>query len=436
MTTSPQVEVQVSSIVQSALRSNLMNAYDNPMAVFIDLEIVEANIASLRSAFPDSVSVLHAFAVKANPLVGLLAMIREAGMGCEVASPGEFALAVAAGLDPEEIVFDAPAKRTADIERALSLGVTINVDNFQELERIAEVRSRTPTTSRIGLRVNPQIGTGAILSTSTASATSKFGVPIGSVAARAEVIRAFIDHPWLTALHVHSGSQGVELELNARCIQAVTELADEIDSKIGESRIDTIDIGGGMSVDFSDSHAVSDFAGFVSAVQSVSPTTLDGRRRIITEFGRSIIAKAGFTVSYVEATKDMGDRRIAITHAGVNVAARTVYHPEEWPLRISVMDPHGSVKLSPELRQDIAGPCCFAGDVIAWQRSMSELERGDLVALLDTGGYYATAPYSYNSMPMPGIYGVRSSSGEHRFVTLRRPQTLDEIVAVNSANSA
>ena len=57
-------------------------------------------------------------------------------MGCEVASPGELEQALRAGFEAENIVYDEPAKTRAVLEKVLELGIGLNIDNFQEFERV------------------------------------------------------------------------------------------------------------------------------------------------------------------------------------------------------------------------------------------------------------------------------------------------------------
>lgn len=420
-----------SKVIQAAVAAGLMDKDDLTLAAFMDLAGIEENISVLTDSFPGQADVLHAFASKANPLPPLLKVIREAGMGCEVASPGELGLAVASGFSPDQIVFDAPAKRSTDIRRALELGVKINVDNLAELDSVAGFREQLGSTSEIGVRVNPVIGAGTIASTSTASATSKFGVPISEGPTKERLIEAFVKYPWLSMLHVHTGSQGMGMDLVSRGIEKVVDFADEVDAAAGRQQIHTIDIGGGLTVDFTqDAPAHGRFPDYVSAVVQRVPRLFDGSRKIITEFGRSIVAKHGFTASFVESTKQVEDRSIALTYAGANVAARTVYQPETWPLRVRALDSSGAPKTGVAVPQDIAGPLCFAGDVVASQCMLPQLAAGDLVLLLDTGGYYASAPYGYNSMPQPGVYGYRfTEDGEVEFTVLRKPESVEELVA-------
>src|SRR6185437_17010242 len=98
--------------------------------------------------------------------------------------------------------------------------------------------------------------------------------------------------------------------------------------------------------------------------------------------------------THVEYTKEVGGRRIAITHAGAQVATRTIFMPEAWPLRVQAFDAAGAPKPTSEVfSYDVAGPCCFAGDLLARDRPLPALDPGDIVAVLDTGAYYASNPF-------------------------------------------
>lgn len=407
-----------------------------PVAGLLDITGVRASAASLRAAF-DAVTapgteVLHAFAVKATPLVPVLRLLREAGIGAEVASPGELALARAAGVAPARTVLDSPAKTGAELREALALGIAVNADNPQELARIDALVASAPTTSPIGIRVNPQIGAGSIGALSTATATSKFGVALRDEGAREWVVRAYLDRPWLTRLHTHSGSQGVPLELMAQGVRAAYELAEEINEAAGRRQIDTLDIGGGLPVNFASDEETPDYATYAELLAASVPGLFDGRYGLVTEFGRSLLAKHGTILARVEYTKESGGRPIAVTHAGVQVATRTVYAPASWPLRIAAYDAQGRRRTGPDVAQDVAGPACFSGDLLAENHALPLLEAGDYAAALDTGAYYFAQHYSYNSLVRPGVYGFGAAgdtNGGVRFATVRAPQTVEEIVA-------
>lgn len=419
--------------VRAAVEQRLLGP-GTPIVALLDVPGIRASAAALRAAF-DAVTapgtpVLHAFAVKATPLVPVLRLLHEQGIGAEVASPGELALARAAGVPPAQTVLDSPAKTSAELREALALGIAVNADNPQELHRIdATVRS-VGTASPIGIRVNPQVGGGSIEALSTATATSKFGIALRDEGAREWIVRAYADRPWLTRLHAHSGSQGIPLSLMARGVAETYALAEEINRRVGRRQIDTLDIGGGLPVNFASDATAPTYAQYARLLAEAVPGLFDGRYGLVTEFGRSLLAKHGTVVARVEYTKSAGGRAVAVTHAGVQVAARTVYAPALWPLRIAAYDAKGRPKAGPDVVQDIAGPACFAGDLLAEARALPLFEQGDHAAVLDTGAYYFAHHYAYNSLARPGIYGFApGGEGGVRFAVVREPQTLDEIVA-------
>ncbi len=411
---------------------------DQPVVGLLDVTGIRRSAAGLRAAFATpGVAVTHTFAVKAASLVPVLRLLHAEGIGCEVASPGELALARAAGVPAGLTVLDSPAKTAAELREALALGIAVNADNPEELARLDALVAARPTTSPIGLRVNPQIGGGSIDAMSTATPTSKFGVGLRDPGAEEWILRAFADRPWLTRLHSHVGSQGCPLKLLAEGVRATYELAERVNAAAGRQQIETLDIGGGLPVNFGSEQATPSFAEYADLLRATVPGLFDGRYGIVTEFGRSLLAKHGTILARVEYAKSAGGRPIAVTHAGAQVATRTVFAPAAWPIRVAALDPHGHPKQGAPVVQDVAGPCCFAGDIVAEARPLPPLLQGDLVALLDTGAYYFSTHFSYNALPRPGVHGyVGHADGTIRFATVREPQTLAQITAENGAAHA
>ncbi|MDX6361030.1 MAG: diaminopimelate decarboxylase [Streptomyces sp.] len=426
--------------VRAAVEQGLLGTAA-PIVALLDVPGIRASAAALRTAFEavtaPGTPVLHAFAVKATPLVPVLRLLREQGIGAEVASPGELALTRAAGIPPARTVLDSPAKTPAELREALALNIAVNADNPQELARIDGLVRSAATRSPLGIRVNPQVGGGSIEALSTATATSKFGVALRDEGAREWIVQAYLDRPWLTRLHAHSGSQGMPLSLLAQGVAETYALAEEINGRIGRRQIDTLDIGGGLPVNFGSEATAPTYEQYARLLAEAVPGLFDGRYGLVTEFGRSLLAKHGTVLARVEYTKSAGGRSIAVTHAGVQIAARTVYAPAAWPLRIAAYDAKGRPKPGPDVVQDVAGPACFAGDLLAEGRALPLLEQGDHAAVLDTGAYYFAHHYAYNSLARPGIYGFApDGEGGVRFTVVRKPQTLDEIVAESGGDHA
>ncbi|MFJ9810624.1 diaminopimelate decarboxylase [Streptomyces sp. NPDC101158] len=425
---------KVRNTLRQATAEGLLG-HDRPVAGFIDVQGVRDSVTALHAAFAPVPDVLHAFAVKACPLVPVLRLLADTGMGCEVASPGETRLALAAGFPPERIVLDSPAKTRAEIADALVRGIALNADNLGELDRIDALRPQD-SRSVIGLRINPQVGGGSIVAMSTATPHSKFGVALEDPGVRDRVHEAFLRRPWLTRLHAHVGSQGCPLPLIAQGVAALHRLAEEINARVGRRQVTSLDLGGGLPVNFAGDEVTPTYQDYVRALTDTEPALLDGRYGIVTEFGRSLLAKNGFTAAVVEYVKTSGGRRIALTHAGAQVAARTVFMPEAWPVRITAHAPDGTPRTTPVVPQDIAGPLCFTGDVVAHERPLPELAEGDLVVLHDTGAYYFSAPWAYNSLPRPGVYGFLHREEAVTFAMARAPQTMEELAAEGGARHA
>ena len=352
-------------IMQAAVRQGLLSE-KRLLAGFLDIEGIIQTVASLQNAFGKN--CMHTFAAKANCLQQVLCLLRLQGMGCEVASPGELYQALAAGFPADMIVFDSPAKTQWEIDYALERGIALNIDNFQEFERVNQALTAQSSTSVIGFRINPQVGVGTIAAMSTATYTSKFGV--GLEDNRERLLKAYVDNPWLTSIHTHIGSQGCPFELVAHGIGKTVALAEEINRTVGRQQVEVIDIGGGLTVNFASEEVRPSFDDYAQFLRDSVPALFSGKYRIVTEFGRSVMAKNGFIAARVEYTKVTGDRHIAITHAGAQTATRTVFMPDMWAIRISAFDNQGRLKTGEKVTQDVAGPCCFAGDILAQNRPL------------------------------------------------------------------
>jgi diaminopimelate decarboxylase len=418
------------AVARAAVANGLVGG-ETLLAGFVDLGGMRSAVGALRESFPDH--FVHAFAAKAGCLEGILRRLHGLGMACEVASPGELAQAMAAGFPPEQIVFDSPAKTRGEIEVALRHGMTLNVDNFQELDRVdAAMRQLGSSRAVVGVRINPQVGVGTIAAMSTATRTSKFGIALDDPGNRRRIVESYLARPWLTCVHTHVGSQGCPLELIAGGVGKAVALAKEINAAVGRQQVTTVDIGGGLPVNFESDEVSPSYAEYAAILRENVPALFSGEFKVITEFGRSIMAKNGFIIGRVEYTKVTGGRHIAITHAGAQVATRTVFMPELWPIRVSALDPHGRPKVGDKVAQDVAGPCCFAGDIIASRRLLPLLEPEDWVLLHDTGAYYFSTPFVYNSLPRVAVHGFDGEGDQIRFELLRKEETVAEVVAATA----
>jgi diaminopimelate decarboxylase len=395
-----EVEALVGALRRAGTWSDASKA-----AQVVDLRRMHHRVDELVDAFPSD--TLHAVAIKAMPLVAVLERLVAQGVGLEAASWEEVALARAAGCPGERIVFDGPAKTDAELRQALDLGCWLNADHPRELERLAEAGA--PGDARVGIRVNPGIGAGSIGFTSTVARGSKFGVPIEDAPALVERF------PFVSGLHVHTGSQGCGLDLLSAAAHRTAEVVDALD-------LDWLDVGGGLPVRYTDADpeppTVADWA------ESLSQLPGWGRRKLLTEVGRHIHAGGGITLSRIEAVKDLDGTPLLIVHVGADLLLRRVYRPDDWDHEFVVLDPSGRPRSGPLQPTKIGGPLCFSGDLLTRGRDMPQAHEGDLLLIRDTGAYTLSMWSRHCSRGLPPVYGVQ----DDRVSTLYRGESAADVV--------
>jgi len=392
---------------------------EDTAALFYDLSGLDARFDQIREAFP--AGALHAVAVKAAPLPPLLARLAARGAGLEAASLPELHLALAAGCPPQRVVFDSPAKTVPELREALALGVHLNADNFQELERLDALIGPDAPAGSIGLRINPQVGQGTIAATSLAGEYSKFGEP---ACKRDEIIEAFVRRPWLTGLHMHVGSQGCGLDLFTRGVRTLLSLREDINAACGRVQVDRVDIGGGLPVAYAPGQCAPTVAGYAKSLRSECPGLFDAGLRVFTEFGRYLFANQGFAVSRVEYVKVQPCHRTAVIHLGADMFPRTCYDPGTWRHELVAAGPDGALKTGPESPWHVAGPLCFSGDFLARSRLLPELSPGDFLIVLDAGAYTMAMWSRYNSRQMPMVLGFEGG----RLSVLKERESLERVL--------
>jgi len=418
----------MSSLFSIALKDKTIIGPDDSAVMFYNLSSVKERIDGIRNLFPQT--ALHAIAVKANPLTKILSKIKSTGVGAEVASLPEMHLAEMAGFVSETIVFDSPCKTKAEIEYALKAGIHLNADSFDELDRIDEILKAVPSKSIVGLRINPQVGTGTIKSTSVAGAISKFGVPINDN--REKIIAYFLKYDWLKGIHLHIGSQGCPVALLIDGIRKVLDLAIEINEKLklnsNQKHIEVFDIGGGFPVSYYPGTTPVAMDQYLAMLKDSCAELFNGRFRLITEFGRYIYANAGWVASRVEYVKREPGYNIIMTHVGADLFLRKSYCPEDWHHQITVVDKDGILKTGTDKNKYmVAGPLCFAGDVIARDLELPVVTEGDYILIHDAGAYTLSMWSRYNSRQMPKVIGYSGENAAFELEIIKERETKEDL---------
>lgn len=412
----------LAALTRRALAAGLFT--DQRAVLFHDLDLLAARVAALQQAFPAHTT--HAVAVKAMPVVPVLRQLVRLGAGLECASIEEVHLALAAGCACDQVVFDSPAKTVEEIAFALSRGLHLNADNFDELARIDALLAQHPEWAGravVGLRVNPQVGPGRIAITSVGHAVSKFGVPLDE--SRGEIVAAFRRWPWLRALHIHVGSQGVTLEQLVEAAHRLFGLVEEVEAATAPGRVTHLDVGGGLPVAYLGGDAPPSLRRYTERLRAELPELMGGRFKLLTEFGRAVHANCGAALSRVEYVKTVGGVRMVVAHLGADFLVRPAYHPQDWRHEFVLLDAEGRLKEGPAAPCAVVGPLCFGGDVIGRDVVLSNTaSAGDLLLIRDVGAYTLGMWSRHCSRGQPRLIGARAESLE----VLREAQSVEDIV--------
>jgi diaminopimelate decarboxylase len=415
---------RIEKIFQKAIREHWIREEDTAV-MFHDLDYLRERILHLCSLFP--ANTLHALAIKANPLIRIMEFTRNVSpqIGVEAASIGEVKLALHCSYDASRIIYDSPVKTHSELEEALNMGIALNIDNLAELDRVGEILEKRSTSSKIGIRVNPQVGTGSIAESSVAGEYSKFGVPVRQH--RMKLLEVFKEKPWLTGLHLHVGSQGCPLELLVEGVRVIDELRKEIVQITGlENRIQFVDIGGGMPVRYTSDQHVPTMQEYADLLRSEVPELFTLHSSLFTEFGRWVFVNSGWTASRVEYVKKDPGINTAMIHTGADLFVRECLNPHDWRHEYSVLDKTGKLKTGrSDSLWNLAGPLCFSGDILAKNVPLPEIEEGDYIIIHDTGGYTFSMWSRYNSRNTPRILGYRDGD----FEILKERESMDQIIS-------
>lgn len=344
---------------------------------------LERHARVFREAVPTGSEV--AFAIKANPNLGVLRVLAREGYGADVVSGGELARALAAGMPARRIVFSGVGKTAPELTRAIDSGIgQVNI----ELEAEGHVLSGLATARGLRMpaviRVNPDVDAGTHAKISTGRAENKFGIPISEAPAIFARLAALpgLD---LRGIAVHIGSQLKDLAPLEAAFHRIGRLV--ADLRAAGHGITHVDLGGGLGVPYRGDEQVvapADYGAMVARVTSGWGVTL------MFEPGRVICGNAGVLVTRVIYVKPGSAAPHVIVDAAMNDLLRPALY-DAWHDIVAVC-PSGERMVA-----NVAGPVCETGDTFARDREMDALAPGDLAAFRTAGAYGATMASTYNS---------------------------------------
>lgn len=341
------------------------------------------------------------FASKACPCAPVIRVIAGEGLGCDVASVGELTIALAAGVDPEHVLLHGNAKSDEDLAAALEAGVGLividNDDDVTRLERLA------PARQRVLVRVNPSVPGATHAAMDTGSPEAKFGVAIHDAPALLERAAATPGLE-LLGLHVHIGSQLLDLDGFGRAAEAIAALG----------RFPVYDLGGGLGIAYRPQERAPSVEDYADATVKALHDHLDSQASLIVEPGRSVVGRSMVTLYSVVTVK-----RGARTHVAVNGGMGDNLEPMLYGQRFApaILD-----RDRPPETCELVGHHCESGDVLVPSATLATPEVGDLVVMPATGAYCYSLQNNYNGARRPPVVFCRD--GDAR-LAVRREELQD-----------
>jgi len=359
------------------------------------------------------------YSVKANGNLGVLRVLKQLGAGADIVSVGELRRVLAAGFDPDGIVFSGVGKTPAELEEAIRAGVGfINVESTSELDTLFAVAKNVKKPANVGIRVNPDVATETPHPyTRTGEKTTKFGVPFDEVVTVGSRIAA---EPLLKlrGLAMHIGSQITDVAPYHRGTVKLLELVTALRAS-GIDGLEALDVGGGLGVRYHNEKAPTPKAFADAVVPAVKAAGLG----LLCEPGRFLVANAGVLLAKALYRKHAGGKDFVIVDAGMSDFVRPSHynaHHEIVPLKDGK---RGEEVVS------IVGPICESGDFLALDRKMPVIMPGEAMAVLGTGAYGFVMSSTYNQRPRPPEVLVE---GDRYFVSRPR-ETLDDLLRGETA---
>jgi diaminopimelate decarboxylase len=389
--------------------ADLAERFGTPLYVY-DFEVIDRQVVALRAALPDAVEL--AYAVKANPALAVVAHLGRHGLGADVASGGELATALRAGVPAERIVMTGPGKRDDELRAAVAARIrAVTVESPAELARLetaAEAAGhRQPVLLRAAVSEGDRLERVRLVGDNGAG---KFGMDASDLAASARRA-AGSESLDLLGLHAFGASNVLDAGDLVQHIADTAAAARQLAQACGVT-LRLVDAGGGLGIPYEPHQESLDLvrlgAGIAEITKGWPDDPILAGASLLLEPGRFLVGPAGAYLARVVDRKSVDGAVVVILDGGVHHLLRPALVGQEHRIRSfgSVGRASSASRLVPIT---VAGPLCSGLDVFSQDAVMSPPDVGDLMAILDVGAYGFTESMPlFLSHPIPAEVAVRA----------------------------
>jgi diaminopimelate decarboxylase len=388
-----------------------------------------------RSAFAEG-DVFYAG--KALLCKAIVRLVEQEGLGLDVCTGGELAVALAAGMPAARIKLHGNNKSEAELRRALAAGVGwIVLDSFDEIDRLTRLAADLALRPRVMVRVTVGVEAHTHEFIATAHEDQKFGFSLAGGAAERAIARLLGDGVLeLSGLHSHIGSQIFDTSGFEVAARRVLGLLQVVRDRYGVT-LPELDLGGGFGMATTSQDDPSSPADLAARLYAIIEQECAARRlappRLAVEPGRAIAGPAVITLYAVGTVKPVplagsddlgtGVRTFVSVDGGMSDNIRPALYDAAYSATLASRT--GSA--TPVLAR-VVGKHCEAGDIVVRDEFLpADIRPGDLLAVPGTGAYCRSMASNYNHVPRPPVVAVADG---HARVVVRR-ETEDDLLALD-----
>jgi len=385
----------------------LANKYGSPLYVY-DTKVIESQYNRLVNAFKSVNQVRFNYAVKALSNINILKFFKSLNSGLDTVSIQEVKLGIAAGFDPQQIIFTPNGVSLEEIEEVAALGVQINIDNLYMLELFGQ---KHPDV-KVCIRINPHVMAGGNSKISVGHIDSKFGISIHQVPHIKRVVENTGMH--INGIHMHTGSDILDIDTFIRATDILFDVAKNFE------RLEFIDLGSGFKVPYKEADIetnIEALGGKLSVRFNEFCQEVGKDLTLMFEPGKFLVSECGVFLAKVNVVKQTTSTVFASVDSGFNHLVRPMMYDSYHKIS-NISNPGGR-----ERYYTVVGYICET-DTFGSNRRINEIKEGDLLCFHNAGAYCFSMASNYNSRFKPAE--VMIHNGEDYLIRSR--ETFEDII--------
>lgn len=389
-----------------AVLTELANEFGTPLYVY-DGDKIKRQYKRLQAAF-QGIETRFLYACKALNNINVMRLLLKEGAGLDAVSINEVEIGLIAGFQPQDILFTPNCVSMQEYERAVELGVRINIDNISILEQFGD---RFGNSVPVCVRLNPHIMAGGNVNISTGHIDSKFGISIHQLRHLTRVVKSH--NIKINGLHMHTGSDILDAEVFLRGAELLFDAAEHFPD------LEYLDFGSGFKVGYKEGDVTTDIEALGAAISKRFAQFCKDYGRELTlmfEPGKFLVSEAGMLLVKVSVVKQTTATVFAGVDSGQNHLIRPMFYNAHHDI-VNVSNPEGTTRI-----YTIVGNICET-DTFGYDRKLTEVREGDVLAIKNAGAYGFTMSNNYNARFRPAE--VLLLDGKPHLI--RKRETLEDI---------